>query len=111
MVKEEVRVLVAESISDNLVVFIVFRGVKGMEHVGFVKGGLNELIDHLRRERLLDEIRYLVLSDEKVLEVRDGKLITSKLSDNDLKFISGIISEGRRIVKLILRELKPLIKL
>lgn len=109
MIKEEVRILIIDKVLHNFSIYIILRGIKGMEHLGLVKGDVEDVIIHLKRIRLLDEIRYVVLYDGRILEVKDGNLISSQVSGEELKFIINLTSIYGEIIKVIEQELKTLI--
>ncbi len=107
MIKDEVRVLVVDYIDDGLIIYVIQRGTKGIEHLGVVKGGLEELRDHLRSNNLIDEVRYVVLSEFNVLKVVGREWI--KIHDLNVEeslILNNIVAEGRHIIRLIKDELK-----
>jgi len=85
------------------------RGIKGIEHLGLVKGDVEDVVTHLKRNHLLDEVRYVVLYDGRVLEVKGGNLIHPQISGEELKFIVDLTSSYGKIIKVIEQELKTLV--
>ncbi|MCS7108094.1 MAG: hypothetical protein RMH77_01350 [Sulfolobales archaeon] len=106
MIKDEVRVLVVDSIS-NYLIYVVQRGVRGVEHVGVLKGSFEELLNQLRTTNLINEIRYVSTPDGKVFKL-SGRIYSENPApvSDESTLLTNIISEGKRIIELLKEELK-----
>lgn len=107
MIKDEVRVLVVDYVTDDLMIYVIQRGIKGVEHLGVVHGGLKELQDHLRSNNLINEVKYIVLPEGRVLRVVErGEVRPHDLRDEEAVLIRNIVLDGKHIIDLVRSELK-----
>ncbi len=107
MIKDEVRVLVAEYVNHELILYVIQRGAKGLEHLGVVKGGVKELYEHLKSNNLISEVKYLSLPEGGVIKLAGhGEVITVDLGSEEFELLSNVIAEGRRIIDLVRDGLK-----
>ncbi|MEM0453893.1 MAG: hypothetical protein QXO98_04490 [Sulfolobales archaeon] len=106
MIKDEVRVLIFDSLADYLI-YVIQRGIKGIEHVGMLKGNFEDLLNHLISTELIKETRYIYSPDGKLFKVlTHGDIKIYELSPEELSPLINIISEGRRVIGLVKDELK-----
>ena len=106
MIKDEVRVLIVHYLSKDLLIYLVLRGVKGVEHLGLVNGGINDLINYLSSTNLIDEVRYIVLPGNEVFKVYGRDRMLGSVSNDELSSLTNIVAEGRRVLNLITEELR-----
>lgn len=106
MIKDEVRVLVVDYITDDLMIYVIQRGVKGVEHLGIVYGGIKELQDHLKSNNLINEVKYMALPEGRVLRVVEPDEVRPYDLRDEEVVLHNIILEGKRIIDLVKSELK-----
>jgi|GEM_PF-926013 hypothetical protein len=106
MIKDEVRVLIVHYLSSDLLIYLVLRGVKGVEHLGLINGSFNDLINYLSSTNLMDEVRYIVLPGNEVFRVYGRDRTLSKVSNDELSSLTSMVVEGRRVLNMVADELR-----
>ncbi len=102
--KSEVRILLSKEftptcLNDKMTLYLIIRGVKGIEHVGLLRGGFKELLNKLRESKVLDEVR-IILSNDFTPETSGTE------GDAD---ISKAIANGHLIMGKLIEEINKLI--
>jgi len=85
--KKEVRILTYKTVECGLMkytFYAVLRGVKGFEHVGVVKGGLEELIKYLKSSKVYDEVRIMYEVEELINHAEHKGVVKYALFMNSL---------------------------
>lgn len=101
--KKEVRFLILRELTingKNFTLYLVVRGIKGVEHLGFLHGRKDEVLKILSSSKLMNEVKVVLnvrdLNNEKLSFLNDNELISYLLR---LKpFIDSLSDE---LVKLI----------
>jgi len=103
MSKREIRVLLIKSFkikSWNAVIYIIIRGVLGIEHVGLrLFKRKNEIISELKAKHLLDEVRITIDLDKSDLNnvLINNKLLRDTLI-NTVNIINNLIKELNKLI-------------
>jgi len=101
IIKNETRVLFIYSVKTgkiDLRLYAVIRGDKGLEHLGVISGGIDEVIENARKRGILDEVRFIVDLDGATLAGTHTSSIRQKWVSDILKILSTL---EREIVRLI----------
>ncbi len=101
--KSEARFLILHKITvknRSFVLYLIVRGIKGIEHLGFIEGTEDDVIRELIASKLMEEIKIILKSrdlDEHKLRNIKSKELTKYLLD--LRHFIDILA--KELVKLI----------
>ncbi len=90
--KKESRILVVAPLGGSYLLYAIFRGYRGIEHLGVVRSG-EELEEVLREKKLMDEVNMTV----------------GLRSSEDLLGLGVLPSEQREFLYKLLKKLELLI--
>ncbi|HDN02132.1 MAG: hypothetical protein DRO10_02360 [Thermoprotei archaeon] len=95
--KKEVRTLLMQTLDcgDTYVMYALLRGLKGLEHVGLVKGTYVDALNRLKETSILDEVNIVITDFYDLKEPVDAPGVKEYLP-----FLKKLIDETSSLICL-----------